>query len=192
MTPIILASSSSYRTELLRKLQIDFSACPSHIDETPWPNEAVEALVIRLSIAKAQAIRSQYPDHLIIGSDQAAVCGTTLLGKPGNRDNAVRQLTQQSGQAVIFYTGLCVLDSRSGRYLTDIDRCEVHFRTLSAEQIQRYVDADQPYYCAGSFKAEGLGIALFEKIVGEDPNALIGLPLIKLIKLLTQFGREIP
>lgn len=191
MTAIVLASSSKYRRQLLEKLGLDFLSCSSDVDESPRPDESPEALVSRLSIAKAAAVGKTYPNHLVIGSDQVAVLGQEILGKPGRRDAAIQQLAKQSGRTVQFYTGICVLNSATGRYLTDLDVCSVHFKALESQQIQHYVDLDQPFDCAGSFKSEGLGIALFSKIVGEDPNALVGLPLIKLVGLLGQFGVHI-
>jgi septum formation protein len=191
MLPIVLASSSQYRANLLRKLQLDFICSPSHVDETPLTGESAEQLARRLSLAKAQAVSAAYPQHLIIGSDQAAVCGEDFLHKPGNREQAIHQLTQQSGRTAQFYTGVCVLNSSNGQSFSGIDLCTVHFKRLSEQQIIRYLDLEQPFDCAGSFKSEGLGIALFSRIEGEDPNALIGLPLIKLIGLLSNFGVEI-
>ena len=191
MPSIVLASGSQYRAALLSKLRLDFTVCSRDIDETALPGESAEALAGRLSLAKTQAISSIYPEHFIIGSDQVAVCKGRFLHKPGDLENAVRQLKAQSGQVVRFYTGLCVLNSASGEYLSDMDVCAVHFRSLNEQQIRRYVDLEQPFDCAGSFKAEGLGIALFTKIEGEDPNALIGLPLIKLTALLSRFGVEV-
>lgn len=189
--PIVLASSSAYRRELLKKLAIDFSCCPANVDETPRPHESPADLALRLSIEKALAVGSAYPAHLVIGSDQVAALAGEVLGKPGSRERAVAQLQRQSGRAVSFYTGLCVLDSASGQYFTALDRCEVHFKPLSLQQIEYYLDVDRPYDCAGSFKSEALGIALFDKICGEDPNALVGLPLIKLVGLLQQFGVDV-
>lgn len=191
MPPIVLASGSRYRAELLRKLNLDFISCSSNIDESARDGESAAELAIRLSKAKAAALSADYPNHLIIGSDQVAVCGSQFLNKPGNREQAIRQLKAQSGQIVQFYTGISVFDSASGHCLTDIDICSVHFRTLSDRQIESYVDLEQPFDCAGSFKSEGLGIALFSRIEGDDPNALIGLPLIKLIALLEEFGVNI-
>ncbi|WP_305907213.1 Maf family protein [Methylomarinum sp. Ch1-1] len=187
MKKLVLASRSPYRSELLQKLKIAFLTCSSDIDESAKPSESGEQLAIRLAIAKAEAVAKKHPNHLIIGSDQVAVHRHKQLCKPGNRENALRQLTEQSGHAVKFHTGLCVLDSASGKYLTALDTCTVYFKKLSVNQIQHYIDREQPYDCAGSFKSEGLGIALFEKIDSEDPNALIGLPLIKLVNLLEQF-----
>lgn len=191
MLPIVLASGSHYRAELLRKLHLHFISCSSNIDESAHHGESAKELAMRLSEAKAHALGSSYPNHLIIGSDQVAVCGSQFLNKPGNREQAIRQLQAQSGQIVQFYTGISVLDSDSGRCLSDIDVCSVHFKRLNDRQIERYVDLEQPFDCAGSFKSEGLGIALFSRIEGDDPNALIGLPLIKLIALLEQFGVNI-
>lgn len=191
MLPIVLASGSHYRAELLGKLHLYFISCSSNIDESAHDGESAAQLAMRLSEAKANALRADYPRHLIIGSDQVAVCGSQFLNKPGNREQAIRQLQAQSGQIVQFYTGISVLDSASGRCLSDIDICSVHFKTLNDRQIEHYVDLEQPFDCAGSFKSEGLGIALFSGIEGNDPNALIGLPLIKLIALLERFGVNI-
>ena len=191
MLPIVLASGSQYRAELLRKLQLDFICCTSEVDETPHHGESAEQLARRLSLAKAQAVSANFPRHLIIGSDQVAVCNKKFLHKPGNSEQAIRQLTQQSGQVTQFYTGVCVHNSSNDQSFTDIDLCTVHFKSLSQRQIIRYLDLEQPYDCAGSFKSEGLGIVLFLRIEGDDPNALIGLPLIKLIGLLERFGVEV-
>ncbi|QPK61716.1 septum formation inhibitor Maf [Methylomonas sp. LL1] len=192
MQTLVLASSSTYRHDLLKKLQLDFIACSSAIDETPLAGESAHALALRLSIAKAQAIADKFPNHLIIGSDQVACHGDMLLGKPGNREKAFQQLKAQSGRIIRFYTGLCLLNSANNACLTDIDVCNVHFRQLSDRQIQRYLTIEQPFDCAGSFKSEGYGIVLFNKIETEDPNALVGLPLIKLVGLLAQCGLAIP
>jgi MAF protein len=191
MLPIVLASGSQYRADLLRKLQLEFICCTSHVDETPLTGETAEQLARRLSLTKAQAISAAFPQHLIIGSDQVAVCGEEFLHKPGSREQAIQQLRQQSGRIAQFYTGVCVLNSSNGQSFSDIDLCKVHFKPLSEPQIIRYLDLEQPFDCAGSFKSEGLGIALFSRIEGDDPNALIGLPLIKLIGLLKQFAVEI-
>jgi len=192
MKELVLASSSEYRRSILNKLQLPFTFRSADIDETPLPDEAPQMLAIRLANAKALAIAKHYPNHLIIGSDQVAVCDGDLLGKPGDRIGAARQLQAQSGRVATFYTGLCLLDSASNTVRDALDICHVHFRILTNEQIHRYLDQEQPYDCAGSFKSEGYGISLFEKFEGEDPNALIGLPLIKLIALLAEFGIEIP
>ncbi|MCK9606515.1 MAG: Maf family nucleotide pyrophosphatase [Methylomonas sp.] len=192
MQNLVLASSSKYRGQILNKLQLPFTSCGSAVNENPFPNERPNCLALRLATAKAQAVANTHPRHLIVGSDQVAVCEGILLGKPGDREGALRQLKLQSGKKVTFYTGICVLDSGSGILKTDLDTCHVFFRDLNEAQINRYLDKEQPYDCAGSFKSEGYGIALFSKIEGEDPNALIGLPLIKLINLLNQFGMAIP
>lgn len=192
MTAILLASSSPYRAQLLKKLNLDFATFNSNIDESPLPDETPLILAQRLAQAKAKAGAARFQQHLIIGSDQVAYCNGHILGKPGNREAAIEQLSQQSGLAVEFYTGICVFDSQSGRSFSDIDVCRVYFRRLNRQQIERYLDLEQPYDCAGSFKSEGYGIVLFEKIVGDDPNALVGLPLIKLAKLLAQFGIALP
>lgn len=192
MRKLILASSSPYRRQLLEKLQLEFSCCSTDIDERPNPNEQPHALALRLSIAKAQAARKDFPEHLIIGSDQVAAFDGILLGKPGSRDSAFQQLKAQSGKKVSFYSGICVLDGNSGEFKTDMDISEVYFRSLSDAQITRYLEKEQPFDCAGSFKSERYGISLFSKIAGEDPNGLVGLPLIKLIRLLEAFGLVIP
>ncbi|OAH97622.1 Maf family protein [Methylomonas methanica] len=191
MTAIVLASSSKYRRQLLEKLGLDFLSCSSDIDESPQSGESPDALVHRLSQAKAEEVGKTYSNHLIIGSDQVAVLDQEILGKPGGRDAAIQQLAKQSGRTVRFYTGICVLNSATGRSLSDMDVCSVYFKRLTSPQIENYIDLDQPFDCAGSFKSEGLGIALFSKIVGEDPNALVGLPLIKLVALLEKFGVDI-
>jgi MAF protein len=186
--PLLLASGSSYRRDLLRKLGLAFTAVSPDIDEAALPGETPEELALRLSYQKAQALAAAYPGHLIIGSDQVAVLGDSRLGKPSNHENAVAQLLRASGSSVTFLTGLCVYDATSGTSHTGLDRCRVHFRRLDRERIERYVAADEPYDCAGAFKSEGLGIALIERIEGDDPNALVGLPLILLTGLLERFG----
>lgn len=189
--PVILASTSRYRRELLGKLGLKFDCCAPDIDESPLPHESAPDLAERLATQKAHSMAATYPHHLIIGSDQVAVCDGHLLGKPGNRERAIQQLQRQSGRAVSFYTGISLLDSPSGHIISAVDCCTVYFRHLSDRQIVDYLDREQPFDCAGSFKSEGLGIALFDKIIGEDPNALIGLPLIKLIDLLNDFGVQV-
>ncbi|MGR8932896.1 MAG: Maf family protein [Gammaproteobacteria bacterium] len=188
---LLLASSSPYRRGLLQKLHLDFVADSPEIDEAPFPGEAPEHLATRLSQEKAAALAEKYPEHLIIGSDQVAVLDGKVLPKPGCRANTIAQLAAASGKIVYFYTGICVFDGRSGQFRTDYDRCAVTFKKLSQEQIARYVDCERPFDCAGGFKAESLGIALFERITGDDPNALVGLPLIKLIALLEEFGVKV-
>ncbi|MCA0891914.1 Maf family protein [Microbulbifer agarilyticus] len=184
MRNLILASSSSYRRELLSKLHLTFESCAPHINEEALPGEAAGDLASRLAREKALALAGKYPDHLIIGSDQVAECRGTLLGKPGTKERAIEQLTQSSGHTVNFHTGLCLVDTRDMSHETVCETYSVHFRELSREEITRYVELDQPLDCAGSFKSEGLGITLFEKMEGTDPNTLIGLPLIRLVELL--------
>jgi septum formation protein len=184
---LVLASSSPYRQALLNKLNIEFIAESPAVNETMQIQETPLQLAMRLGVAKAYALNERYKRHLIIGSDQVAALQNRVLFKPGDRNNAIRQLQLASGHCVDFYTSICVLNTLTGQYLTDLDITRVYFKKLSTAQIERYVDLDTPFDCAGSFKAESLGIALFEKIVSEDHNALIGLPLIKLIALLEKF-----
>jgi septum formation protein len=191
MPSIVLASGSRYRAELLKKLHLQFTVCSSDVDENRLSAESAEQLASRLSQAKALAIAAKFPAHLIIGSDQVAVCNGRFLHKPGDRKQAIAQLEWQSGQAVQFYTGLCVFNSANQQVFADMDVTTVFFRALSRRQIERYVDLEQPWDCAGSFKSEGLGIALFSRMETSDPNALIGLPLIKLVALLARNGVDV-
>lgn len=185
---LVLASSSPFRHSLLSKICPNFTSCSPEINEGRLNNEDSISLSKRLALEKAQALAGKYPKHLIIGSDQVAMLNDIQLHKPGTHENAVEQLTRSSGKQIHFFTSVCVLDSGTGKQLTDIDHCIVHMKVLSAEEIEHYVSRDQPFGCAAAFKSEGLGIALFEKIDGEDPNALVGLPLIKLTNLLRQFN----
>lgn len=186
--PLLLASSSPFRQELLAKLGLPFSAASPDLDESPKPDETPEQLCQRLALEKAQALAPQYPGHLIIGSDQVALLEGIKLGKPGTQANAIKQLRAASGKAVSFYTSVCLLEPESGQFLLDMDLTVAHFRTLSDGQIEQYVKNDSPTQCAGGFKSESLGIALLEKLETEDPNALVGLPLIRLIRMLEKFG----
>jgi len=181
---LVLASSSPYRKELLHKLFTSFDCASPDINEAAHVDESPLNLSKRLAFEKAHALVNTFPDHLIIGSDQVAMLGQQQLTKPGSHENAVKQLSLSSGKSITFYTSLCVLDSNSMQSVIDLDICKVHMKSLSTKQIEDYISRDKPYGCAAAFKSEGLGIALFEKIEGDDPNALIGLPLIKLIKLL--------
>jgi len=183
---LVLASSSPFRKELLNKLFSEFDCASPDINEASRDGESPLDLSKRLALEKAQALSSQFPNHLIIGSDQVAMLGDQQLTKPGSHDNCVKQLTLSSGKSITFYTSLCVLDSKSQQSLIELDICKVYMRTLSQQQIEDYVSRDKPYSCAAAFKSEGLGIALFDKIEGDDPNALVGLPLIKLINLLAK------
>ena len=192
MRPLVLASSSVYRRELLQRLQLPFTSCSPNIDERPLADETPQMLVQRLAVAKARALRAQFLQHLIIGSDQVAVLDGQILGKPGTAAAAIAQLTAASGRSVTFYTGLCLLDSASGTIEVDCVPFTVHFRTLSPEQVSRYIEREQPLGCAGSFKSEGLGISLFRAPEGEDATSLIGLPLIRLCDMLSKAGIIIP
>lgn len=184
MKKIVLASTSPFRRELLGKLGLEFSTAAPDVDETPLPDESAHALVERLAEAKARAVAAEYPDALIIGSDQVAVLEEQILGKPGGHDRAMEQLKAASGKAVTFLTGLCLFNSATKNTQTVVEPFNVEFRDLSEAQIENYLRREQPYNCAGSFKSEGLGIALFRRLEGDDPNALVGLPLIRLTRML--------
>lgn len=187
---IVLGSTSPFRKVLLEKLNIPFKCAKPNIDESPLAQETPQQLVERLALEKAQAIKN-FPNALIIGFDQVAVCEDEILGKPHNYENAVKQLTKFSGKAITFYTGLCVLDSATGNTHSLVEPFIVHFNTLSQNDIEQYIKAEEPYNCAGSFKSEGLGICLFKKLEGDDPNSLIGLPLIKLVSLFKKHHFDI-
>ncbi|PHS68996.1 MAG: septum formation inhibitor Maf [Methylophaga sp.] len=191
MQQLILGSSSPFRAEILSKLGLPFISASPDIDESRLANEQPKQLVQRLSEQKAQAIALQYPDTLIIGSDQVAVIDGHILGKPGNHENAVKQLMAASGKTVLFLTGLTLLNSQTGNMQTLCEPFKVSFKRLSPKQIEFYLQQEQPYQCAGSFKSEGLGISLFSSLNGDDPNSLIGLPLIRLIQLLAAEGIDI-
>ncbi|MFZ1852753.1 MAG: Maf family nucleotide pyrophosphatase [Nitrosomonas sp.] len=188
MQKIILASSSIYRKELLQRLQIPFETLSPCIDETPLPGELAKDTALRLAELKARAIAKIYPQALIIGSDQVALLGNTHLGKPMNHDNAVMQLRSMRGREVTFYTALCLLNGATNRRQSKLIPYQIKFRQLSDQQIENYLMREQPYHCAGSAKSEGLGIALIESMHGEDPSALIGLPLIALVDMLVEEG----
>ncbi len=188
MQRLLLASTSPYRKMLLEKLQLPFDCAAPQVDETPLPGESAEALVLRLAAAKAQALALAYPEHLIIGSDQVCVIDGNITGKPHTEENARAQLRQASGQAVTFYTGLALYNGRSKQLQALCEPFHVHFRALSEAEIAAYVRLEQPLNCAGSFKSEGLGIALFDRLEGRDPNTLIGLPLIALLEMLRAEG----
>lgn len=189
---LVLASTSPFRREILQKLGLPFEVAAPDIDEAVGNDELPEALVSRLAESKARAVAQNWPNALIIGSDQVACVDGKILGKPGNRQNAIKQLMQTAGKTVTFYTGLCLLNSVSGRAQISCELFKVHFRQLSEEQIGRYLDHERPFNCAGSFKSEGMGITLFSKLEGDDPNTLIGLPLIKLVEMLGNEGVELP
>ena len=185
---LILASTSPFRRELLTRLGLPFAVQAPDVDETGQPGETAPALVARLAEAKAAAVARQQPAALIIGSDQAAVLDGAIIGKPGDHQQAVAQLQRASGRTVVFYTGLCLLDSASGQRQIAVEEFRVVFRALTPAMIEAYLQREQPYQCAGSFKSEGLGIALFERLEGADPTSLIGLPLIRLTRMLEAAG----
>lgn len=189
--PIVLASTSPFRRELLARLGLPFLTASPEVDEARLPDEGPDTLVTRLAEAKARAVGARHPGALVIGSDQVACIDGAVLGKPGERERAVAQLSQAAGRVVVFYTGLCLLDTRTGQAEVVCEPFRVHFRPLTPAQIAAYVDRERPFNCAGSFKSEGLGIALFERLEGDDPNALIGLPLIRLIAMLERAGVEV-
>lgn len=188
---LVLASTSVFRQALLKKLTEQFITAKPDVDETPFAGESAAELVERLSLAKARAVAVQHQAALVIGSDQVAVFGDEILGKPHTVENAKAQLSKFSGQKVTFLTGLAVVDAASGQHQQWVDAFHVHFRTLTDREIDRYVAREMPLKCAGSFKSEGLGITLFEKLEGDDPNSLIGLPLIKLHQMLRHFGMDL-
>lgn len=188
MQPILLASSSPYRRELLAKLALPFEWTSPSVDETALIKENADDLVTRLAQDKARALAADYPRHLIIGSDQVAVLDSEILGKPNNYERAFAQLKAASAKQVIFKTGLCLLNATTHQIQICVEEFSVFFRELSDEQIHNYLIYETPYDCAGSFKCEGLGIALFNKLSGDDPNTLIGLPLIRLVEMLKREG----
>ena len=192
MARLVLASTSRYRRELLERLRLSFDVARPDVDETASPGESPRNLAIRLAQAKACAVATQLADDAwALGSDQVAEVEGRALGKPGGRAAAIAQLDSMSGRIVRFHTALCLAHA-DGRTFADIDLTEVHFRALTDAEIERYVDAEQPYDCAGSFKSEGLGIALFERIDNRDPSALVGLPLIATCMLLRKAGFALP
>ncbi len=192
MLPLLLASSSVYRRDLLSRLRLPFTCSSPDINESHQTGESAIDLVKRLSLEKAQALTSSHPKHLIIGSDQVAVLDGQIIGKPHTFDKARQQLLNASGASVSFLTGLTLLNSQTGHYQTDCIPFTVHMRKLTPEQIERYLLVEEPYDCAGSFKAEGLGVSLFQRTEGEDATSLVGLPLIRLVDMLTAEGIAIP
>lgn len=193
MTELVLASSSPHRRELLERLGLPFAAVAPDVDESPRPGESPEDLVARLSVAKARAVADRFPGAVIAGSDQVAVVpkdtDSAVLGKPDDRPAAIEQLSMLSGRRIRFLTGLCVIDP-AGNADLEIEETGVSFRHLTDNEIAAYVDRERPYGCAGSFRSERLGIALVESIRSEDPNALIGLPLIRLCRMLRRAGLD--
>jgi len=184
MSNIILASTSPYRRALLEKLGIAFECAAPGVDETPAPGESPRHLVLRLAQAKAQSLAERYPNHLIIGSDQVCVLDGEITGKPLTEEKAFKQLLKARGNIITFYTGLALYNSATGHLQTECEPFDVHFRHLSEQEITDYLRKERPLNCAGSFKSEGLGIALFDRLEGRDPNTLVGLPLIALCQML--------
>ncbi len=191
MKTLVLGSTSVFRKSILAKLNLPFQCASPDIDESAHVNETPQALVERLAIEKAKAVSVNFSNALIIGSDQVAVYDGEIIGKPHTHDNAIKQLSKFSGQTVTFYTGLCVLNSDTQEMTSLVEPFTVHFNALNPNDIEQYLKAEQPYNCAGSFKSEGLGICLFKKLQGDDPNTLIGLPLIQLVKLLKIHGVDV-
>ncbi len=188
MSNLLLASTSPWRRMLLEKLSLPFECAAPEVNETPLPGESARQLVTRLAQAKAQALASRFPQHLIIGSDQVCVLDGDITGKPHTEENAYRQLRKASGTIVTFYTGLALYNSANGHLQTECEPFDVHFRHLSDQEIEAYIRKENPLKCAGSFKSEGLGITLFERLEGRDPNSLVGLPLIALCQMLRREG----
>jgi septum formation protein len=185
---IVLASTSKYRRELLTRLGFPFDVASPGVDETPLPDETPEATSRRLAEAKSRAVAERFPDAIVIGSDQVAVLDGLPLGKPGNHGNAVRQLKAMRGKEVVFHTALCLCHAASAHVETRMVPYYVRFREYNDAQIERYLQREQPYDCAGSARCEGLGIVLIAEMRGSDPNALIGLPLIALTEMLAALG----
>ncbi len=190
--PLVLASTSPTRRELLGRLGMPFEVHAPQVDETPLPDEAPTALALRLARAKAEAAAAQFPAHLIIGSDQVAVVGARVLGKPGDRARAAEQLALSSGQVMVFQTAVCLFSSITGQVATRLVPFDVELRRLSSADIEHYLDREQPFGCAGSLRSEGLGVTLCRRMSGDDPTALLGLPLIALCALLRDQGLALP
>lgn len=188
MRHLVLASTSSYRKALFAKLELPFITAAPEVDETPLAGEDATELVVRLATAKAQALAEDYPDHLIVGSDQVCVVAGKIFGKPHTAARAQEQLRAASGHSVVFYTGLALYDSHNASLQVLCEPFSVDFRTLSDAEIAAYISKEQPLNCAGSFKSEGLGITLFDRLSGRDPNTLVGLPLIALCEMLRKAG----
>ncbi len=190
--PLVLASTSPTRRELFGRLGLPFKVHAPQVDEMALPDEAPTALALRLSKAKAEAASAQFPAHLIIGSDQVAVVGGRVLGKPGDRARAAEQLALSSGQVMVFQTAVCLLSSITGEVATRLVPFEVQLRRLSRADIENYLDREQPFGCAGSLRSEGFGVTLCQRMSGDDPTALLGLPLIALCELLRGQGIALP
>lgn len=188
---IILASSSPFRKSLLQRLHLDFECYAPDIDENPYPEEKATQYVCRLAQQKAEAVARQFPQAVVIGSDQCALIDGQILGKPGSHENALQQLRNAQGKTVVFHTGVCVLQPANEFCEVDDILYEVDFRRLQDSQLDHYLRVEQPYQCAGSFKSEGYGVCLFKQMRGDDPTALIGLPLIRLVAMLENAGVDI-
>ena len=189
---LVLGSTSRYRRELLQRLGLPFAVAAPDVDETPLQGEAPRALALRLALAKARAVAAQHPDAVVIGSDQVADLHGQPLGKPGTHERASAQLQRMSGETVIFQTAVAVVCAATGFEQVDLAPVEVRFRTLTGDEIERYLHAEQPYDCAGSAKSEGLGISLLDAILSDDPTALVGLPLIRTCRMLRAAGLTLP
>ena len=189
---LVLGSTSRYRRELLQRLGLPFTVAAPDVDETPLQGEAPRALALRLALAKARAVAAQHPDAVVIGSDQVADLHGQPLGKPGTHKRASAQLQRMSGETVIFQTAVAVVCAATGFEQVDLAPVEVRFRTLTGDEIERYLHAEQPYDCAGSAKSEGLGISLLDAILSDDPTALVGLPLIRTCRMLRAAGLTLP
>jgi septum formation protein len=189
---LVLGSTSGYRRQLLERLGIPFTVAASNVDEERLPGESPVDLVNRLARAKAEAVAHRNPKSLVVGSDQLAVCGQEVLGKPGSGERAIIQLKSLSGQRVVFHTAVHVINTETGKHEGHVDLTTVQFRPLGDEEIRRYVARDKPYDCAGGFKVESVGIALFTRVESQDPTALIGLPMIWLAGALRRNGFDVP
>lgn len=192
MPPLVLASTSVYRKELLERLSLPFSTDRPDIDESPLPGEAPPATAERLALEKARVVALRHPQALVIGSDQVAHAAAQTFGKPGTVERAIAQLQTMRGKSIFFHTALCLYDARDGSYQLEAVPTEARFRQLSDDEIQRYVLRELPLDCAGSAKSEGLGISLLEYMRGDDPTALVGLPLIALSRMLRAVGCSVP
>lgn len=189
---LVLGSTSRYRRELLQRLGLSFDVVGPEVDETPLQGESPASTALRLALAKARAVARRHPDAVVIGSDQVADLDGEALGKPGTHERAVAQLQRMQGRTVLFHTALAVVCVASGFEATDLAPVRVVFRHLDDDEIERYLQTEKPYDCAGSAKSEGLGIALLDRIDSDDPTALVGLPLIRTCRLLRQAGVKVP
>jgi septum formation protein len=192
MLPLILASTSRYRRELLSRFGLEFHSVAPGVDEAALPAESPHDRAVRLALAKASAVATQYPGSVVIGSDQIGVCKGEPLEKPGNAERARLQLQWMSAAAATFYTAVAVVQTEPAHNQQFVDTTTVYFRALSEEEIERYIELEKPFDCAGAFRCEGLGVSLFTRVVSEDPTGLIGLPLIAVARSLRQLGFPVP